>query len=175
MLGILPSSVWIWPSLHSRGSRSENWLKSGNWFTDQDYLLSLSNIAFLSFVWEVFCLYRLNKKCCRLFIYFMPVNTMIDMSVPKVHMSHSTVKFTFPMLTITGCIMDTALSMLPIMITTIILSWTMQCYPGPLLPWGLAKPIAFNMSHWRAASTTLRSGKRKRVTRAGLKQQISQE
>lgn len=35
-------------------------------------------------------------------IYFMPGNTMIDYSVPNVHINHATIKFILSLLTIMG-------------------------------------------------------------------------
>lgn len=84
-------------SLQLRGSEIANWLKSGSW---AKILLLQSNVAFLSFAQEFFCLYRLNKKCRRLLIYFLPGNIMMDQPVPKIHLSHVTIKITFLVLPI---------------------------------------------------------------------------
>lgn len=58
----------------------------------------------------------------------MPVNPVIDLPAPKVHMSHATIKITLPELIILGqAFMDIALSVLPITITTITLLLATQC------------------------------------------------
>lgn len=49
--------------------------------------------------------------------------------MPKVHMSHFTIKFTFFLMTITGQgIMDIVLSILSITKTTVTFSLAIQCY-----------------------------------------------
>lgn len=49
-LGILSLLRGSWLSVHSRGSESENWFKSGNQFMGQDSPLPRSNVAVLLFV-----------------------------------------------------------------------------------------------------------------------------
>lgn len=57
-----------------------------------------------------------------LLIYFILVNIMIHSSVPKVHTNHMTIKFTLPVLPITGqFITNIALSLMRIIITMITL------------------------------------------------------
>lgn len=65
-------------------------------------------------------------------------------------MSHTTIEFTLPVLTIMGqAIMGIALSMLPITITMITLPLVIQSATWPLLLRGPTK-LAFNSSNWAA-------------------------
>lgn len=50
------------PPLHSRGSESVNWLKSGNWLRCCESLFWLFKLDFCSFYIEHFCLYWSNKN-----------------------------------------------------------------------------------------------------------------
>lgn len=51
-----------WSFLNSRGSRSVNWLKSGNWLRDCDSLFLWFRLDFYSLDFELFCLCRSSKN-----------------------------------------------------------------------------------------------------------------
>lgn len=104
---------------------------------------------------------QIKQKFTRLLFYLMPGNPMTDELVPKAHTNHATLKFTLPVLTITGqAIMDTAWSMLLIVIIHDNLALVTQCCHLPLAgaqlnPLHLIHPTG-------QASSTLRSSTRKR-------------
>ena len=101
------------PPLHSRGSGSVNWLKSGNWFRGHNSVFMIP--VRLLFTWPTtFLLIQIKWKFSRLPIYFTSRNTMIQLANARI--------FT------TQTILITALILMSIMITTPTLPLVINCY-----------------------------------------------